>query len=207
MRSTVVLSCLLILPFGICGCRTTKDTTPARTATEQLLLSTAAERAVEDRDFAWLAGKKVFVEDKYFESYDKGNAISLIRERLSASGALLVKTDDKADTIVEIRSPALSMDSSVTLLGIPNMTVPVPLAGPLQTPEIAIYKSEVWDSIGKFALYAYERESGRYLQSANIMEGTAYLHRYKIMFISWKRTDVPELKKQKPPPKNSGSSK
>ena len=180
---------------AICGCTTVRQSTPARTATEQLLLSTAARSATEDRDFAWLSGKKVFVEDKYFESYDKGNAIGLLRERISISGGLLVKTDDKADIIVEIRSPVLSMDNSTTLIGLPAMTVPVPLAGPLQTPEIAFYKNERSDSLAEFALFAYQRESGKYIESADPMLGRARLHIYKVLFISWKRTDVPELKK------------
>ncbi len=197
MIRTLALIGLTIASAGLCGCKTARETNPARTATEQLLLSTAAEHATEDRFFAWLTGKKVFVEDKYFDSYDKGNAISLIRERLSSSGALLMKTDDKADIIVEIRSDALSTDNSSTLLGIPTMTVPVPLAGPLQTPEIALYKDSKSDSVAKFALFAYERESGRHLQTSDPMLGSAYLHQYKIIFISWKRTDVPELGKPK----------
>ena len=59
--------CLLAL---LCvGCKTVRETTPARTATEQLLLGTAADHATEDRFFQWLAGKKVFVDDKYFECF------------------------------------------------------------------------------------------------------------------------------------------
>ena len=199
IRNTIVFGCLAIMSATMCGCTTVRQSTAARTATEQLLLSTAAQSATEDRVFAWLAGKKVFVEDKYFESYDKGNAISQIRERISASGGLLVKTDDKADTIVEIRSPVLSMDNATTLVGVPAMTIPVPLAGPVQTPEIAFYKNERSDSLAEFALFAYQRESGKYIESADRMLGRARLHLYKILFISWKRTDVPELKKQKIP--------
>lgn len=142
-----------------------------------------------------MSGKKVFVEDKYFESYDKGNAISLLRERLSISGALLVKTDDKAEIIVEIRSPVLSMDNSSILIGLPAMTVPVPLTGPLQTPELAFFKESKSDSLAKFGLFAYERESGHYLESSDPMLGRSHLHVYKVLFISWKRTDVPEAQK------------
>lgn len=195
--TAINLFCFVIAAGFLCGCTTVRETTPARTATEQLLLSTAAEKATADRYFAWLTGKKVFVEEKYFDSYDKGNAISLIRERISASGALLVKSDDKADTIVEIRSDALSMNNSSTLLGVPAMTVPIPLAGPVQTPELALYKDGKSDSIGKFALFAYERESGKYLHTADAMLGRAHLHLYKVLFISWKKTDVPELAKPK----------
>jgi len=177
----------------VSGCSTIKESSPPRTATEELLLSTAADRALEYTSFPWLDGKKVFVEDKYFESYDKGHAVSLLRERFSASGALFVKTDDKADVIVEIRSDALSMDIADLLAGLPAMALPIPLAGPVTTPEIVLYKSHRSDAVTKVALFAYERASGRYLESAGPMLGRAYLHLYKVLFVSWRRTDVPEL--------------
>ena len=186
----------LALIAGVSGCSTVKETTPPRTATEELLLSTATDRAIEPARFPWLEGKKVFVEDKYLESYDKGHAVGLLRERISASGALLVKTDDRADVIVELRADALSMDLADLLVGIPGMAVPVPLAGPVTTPELALFKSHKFDSITKVALFAYERASGRYVESAGPMLGRAHLHLYKVLFVSWKRTNVPELGKQ-----------
>lgn len=146
-------------------------------------------------DLSWLAGKKVFVEDKYFESYDKGFAVGVIRERVSASGALLVMTNDKADVIVEIRSGVLSIHSSGTLFGLPTLGLPIPLAGPVQTPELAIYKSQFSDSIAKFALFAYERETGKYIQTTAPMLGHAHYHLYKLIFIGWRKTDLPELKR------------
>jgi hypothetical protein len=184
--------------MGAAGCQSGKESLPARTATEELLLSSAADHALGDAQFSWLAGKKVFVEEKYFEGYDKGYLVGLIRERLSASGALLVKTDDKADVIVEIRSGAFSIDSSGTLVGLPSFTVPVPMAGPVQTPELSLYKSKRSDSIAKVSLFAYERGSGRYLQSAGPIEGDAHLHLYSVLFVTWHRSDVPEFG---PPPK------
>jgi hypothetical protein len=183
----------LALAAGVSGCQTTKDSAPARTATEELLLSTATDRALEHASFPWLAGKRVFVEEKYFESTDKGYAVGLMRERLSASGALLVKTDDKAEVIVEIRSGALSMDTAQMLVGLPAMTLPVPLTGMVPTPQLGLYVNDSFKSAAKFALFAYERPSGRYLESAGPMLGRARLNRYKLLFVSWVRTDVPEL--------------
>ena len=187
------LVCLALMAW-VCGCNTMKESSPPRTATEQLLLSTASERALETTfPFAWLKGKKVFLEDKYFESYDKGQAVGLIRERLSANGALLVKTDAVADAIVEIRSDVLSMDLDDLLVGLPAMAVPIPLAGTLPTPEVALFKRSRRDSIAKFALFGYDRASSHYLNSASPTPGRAYLHFYKVLFVSWRRTDVLEL--------------
>jgi hypothetical protein len=194
MREVMKLVLFVCLAAVYCGCTTVRESTPARTATEQLLLSTATEHALADQRFPWLEGKKTFVEDKYFESYDKGNAVGAIRERLAASGALLVKTQEQADLVVEIRSPVLSMDNSDTLLGVPALSLPILLTGiPLQTPEVALYKSKKSNALAKFALFVYERDSGQYLRSVNPMLGRADLRVYKIVVISWQKTDVPEL--------------
>lgn len=201
MAAKVVSSVLALVFAGlVAGCHTIRETAPPRTATEELLLSTAADRAVTNEDFSWLKGKRVFLEDKYFESYDKGYVVGLIRQCLSEAGALLTATNTQAEFMVEIRSGALSINSSETLFGIPAATAPVPLTGAIQTPEVAFYKSQKDDSISKFALYAYRRESGNFVQAVGPMTGGAYFHLYKILGMSWKRTDVPELKH---PPKST----
>jgi hypothetical protein len=194
MRGVMKLVSVACVVAVYCGCTTVRESTPARTATEQLLLSTATELALADERFPWLEGKKTFVEDKYFESYDKGNALSAIRERIAASGALLVKTQEQAEIVVEIRSPVLSMDNVSTLFGVPSMSLPIVFTGmPIATPEVALYTSKKSNALAKFALFAYERTSGQYLRSVNPILGRSYLRLYKIVFISWQKTDVPEL--------------
>jgi len=187
---------VLALSGMLCGCHSVKVSEPPRTALEQLLLSSAADRAVVPVDLAWVKGLAIFVQDKYFESYDKGYAISLIRDRLSLAGGRLIKEEDKADYIVEIRSGGLGMNTSQTLFGIPSFALPIPFSGPIQTPELAFYKSQKADSTGKFALFAYKRDSGEHLESTGPMAGKAHFYFYKLFFVSWQRTDVTELQRQ-----------
>jgi len=197
MKEVFKLVTMVCVGVVFCGCTTVRESTPPRTATEQLLLSTAAENALADQRFPWLEGKKAFVDDKYFEAYDKGNVVSAVRERIAASGALLTKAQEQADVVVEIRSPVLSMDNSETLIGVPALSLPIVLTGvPLQTPEVALYKAKKSNTVAKLALFAYERTSGRYLRSVNPMLGQSYLRLYKIVFISWQKTDVPELNRK-----------
>jgi Family of unknown function (DUF6655) len=195
--------CCLSLGIVVCGCKTVREATPKSTATEELLMSTATSNALQGVSVSWLDGKKTFVQDKYFAGYDKGsiegydraNAVGAIRELLCANGALLVDNEQQADVVVEIRAPVLSMDNSSLIVGLPAMGLPVPLAAglPVQTPELALFKYKWSDSLARFALFAYERPSGRYLRSVNPMFGRAYLHEYKLLFVPWTRTDVPEL--------------
>jgi hypothetical protein len=176
------------------GCHSLKVTEPQRSVTEQLLLSQAADQAVKSADFASLRGRKIFVEAQYFKSYDEGHALGAIRQHLSEAGARLMSQASDADVIVEVRSAGLGLDTRDSLLGIPALNLPIPLAGAVSTPEIALYKSSLADSAGKFALFAYDRKSGEHLHSSGAFSGTAYFHHYRFLgLINWRSTDVPEL--------------
>jgi hypothetical protein len=187
----------LVLPLiVICsGCHVLKITEPSRSVTEQLLLSTATDRAVERVDLSILKDKKVFVDEKYLESYDKAYVAGTIREYISKNDAFLVDDKSKSEIVVEIRSGGLGLDLRESLIGIPDLTLPVPMAGPVSSPELALYKTIKADSLAKFVLFAYERETGDFVHSTGSMAGKAKFHHYKILgIINWRITDIPELK-------------
>ncbi len=181
--------------FLLGGCTTNKITEPARAATEQLLLSTAADRALHSASFGIFANQKVFLDAAYFDSYDSKYVVGGIRDALSRAGARLVDNVTNSDLIVEARSGALSINSADTLFGIPSMAVPVPLAGPLETPELAFYKSHTQRSFAKIALLAFARESRAHVYSSGPLDGKSYDKQRRLLFISWVRTDVPEIQK------------
>ncbi len=187
------------LPLLLCGCYTARISETPRTATEELLISQSAEQAMKGIDLTWLGGKRIFIEDKYFEGYDKGFAVGLIRERLSRYGALITTTNDKADVIVEIRSGSLAMNTSQFLIGVPTIPIPLPFVGMVETPEVAIYKNEKTIGVAKFALFAYARQSGSFINAIGPDSGKSYFNQYKLIFFNWQRTDIPELQKGAPP--------
>jgi hypothetical protein len=179
------------------GCVQMRQTDPARTATEQLLLSTAADRASEYVSLAEFANKKIFLDTSYFDSYDSKYAIGAIRDALSRAGALLVTNAAGSEITIEARSGALSTDDRSYLLGVPALGIPVPLAGTVTTPELAIYKSQKQYSTAKFALLAYSTESREHVFSSGSMVGKAHDNYFKILFVSLHHTDIPEKKKTK----------
>jgi hypothetical protein len=191
------LFALFILMTGLLGggCTTYNETNPARSATEQLLISTAMDRAMTNGDLSVFSGKKVFIDATYFASYDQTYALGEIRDQLSLAGAILVGNITNSDLVLEPRSGALSIDASSILFGVPAMGLPVPLSGAVSTPEIAFYKSVKQDSIGKIALLAYDAKSGAHYYSSGPLVGRAYTHYRKILFIAWLHTDVPEKQK------------
>ncbi len=178
----------------LAGCHSLEISKPKRTMAEQLLLSTAADRAVHGVDLSVLRARKVFLEEKYFDSVDKPYVMGTIRELILTNGALLVASADKADIIAEARSGALGIDTRETLVGIPAIPFPIPLVGTITTPEVSLYKSEKADALGRFSLVFFERESGAHLHSSGAMPGVSQFHYYKILsLIHWRRTDIPEL--------------
>ena len=119
------------------GCTTNKTTDTARSATEQLLLSTATDRALHSANLMLFANRKVFLDASYFDSYDSKYVLGAIRDALSRAGALLEDTAANSDIIIEARSGALATDNAQTLFGIPAFSAPVPLAGSVAVPELA----------------------------------------------------------------------
>ena len=81
----------LVATLWLAGCVTNKTTVTARSATEQLLLSTATDHALQDIGLEMFAGRKVFLDATYFDSYDSKYVVGSIRDGLSRAGALLAR--------------------------------------------------------------------------------------------------------------------
>ena len=178
------------------GCATYNLTNPPRSATEQLLLSTSADRALTNADLTIFAHERVFLATNYFESYDSGYALGTIRDALSRAGALLEADAKSSDIIIEARSGAYSIDDASSLFGIPAISLPIPFSGPMPIPELAIYKSQKQHAIAKFALLAYANQSKAHIYSSGSLDGTSYNLYHKILFIYWTTADIPENKRK-----------
>jgi len=192
-RRQFVLSISCLLAAWLAGgCTTEKNTTPARSATEQLLLSAAADRAARAANLEIFAGRRVYLDAAYFDSYDSKYALGTVRDALSRAGALLMESPTNSEIIVEARSGALAIDMADTMFGIPAMSVPLPLTGLVQTPELAFYKAQKQNSAAKFALLAYAHESRAHIYSSGPLDGTSSLNHYRLLVVSWTHTDLPE---------------
>ena len=188
-RAAMALIALLL----VTGCTTVKETNPARTATEQLLISTAADRAAANLVTQIPKGAKTFVDAAYFEGTDSKYAIGAVRGSLLQQGVVLADDKKSADVVVEIRAGALSTDQKETLVGIPSFTVPVPFASTgLTTPEIAFYKSEEQKGVAKFAANTYNAQ-GWALSTPQQDAQYGFSHNTKhtiLVFFSWDSNDA-----------------
>ena len=156
--------CLFIAVFApfVAGCGTTKWSDTARTATEQLLISTAVDRAVGNMDFAPLSNKFVYLDTQYLDGVDSKYVISTLRQHMLAEGCILMPDAASADFVVEVRSGAVGTDHHDVLVGIPAISVPSGMTGmPTGIPEIPFAKSTAQKGIAKIACFAYNRETGQ----------------------------------------------
>ncbi|MBN2293912.1 MAG: hypothetical protein JXM70_15910 [Pirellulales bacterium] len=170
---------LLMVSVVLCGCGTTRQTDTSRTATEQLLITDAMDRAVSRVDFRALSGRNVYLDSAPATSAtDHAYLVSSLRQHMLSSGCILRDARDKADCIVELRVGAVGTDTHNLTLGVPAVNVPSAIAvtgAPASIPEIPFAKKTEQRAVTKMALFAYDCKTGRPIWQSGILptESTA----------------------------------
>lgn len=180
VRALASAGAFLMLALG--GCATQRVTDPARTATEQFLLSKAAIEAVAPLSFDVLHGRQVYVDDRFFSSSEKAFVLGELRAKLLLAGVQLMTDLRDAEIVVEVRSPGVGIDRYDSIIGIPAIGTPagtasaatgVPTAG-IITPEVAIVKEIRQVSFASIAYVAYWADTGEVVASSGPSIGRAY---------------------------------
>ena len=175
---------LCLLPVLTLGCATIRVTDPPRTATEQFLLSGAAEAAVEQLSADALRDRIVYIDTTYLTtSWQTAPELSFMigefRSKLLKGGARLAPSREKAQIVIEMRSPGVGVDRLEFLLGIPSVAVPSVAGGagsaaPLITPELSILKSTRQYGFASVAFVAYWVDTGELLASSGPFVGRTF---------------------------------
>ena len=175
-------------------------TEPARSVGEQLLLSTAIDRALSELDMEAirrLQGIKVYLSEKYLKTLDQEYMIGSLRDLLFSNGVLVVDEVDHAEMIIEVRSGANSLDTAAVTFGIAeDQAMPNPISGaPVALPELALFKKQNNFSVTKVSLVAYRANTREHVFSSRTLLGGAYDKHFQLLgLIRLRFTDVPELK-------------
>lgn len=162
---------LLVIGVSIslicCGCGTTTN----RVGTEQLLISDAVDKAVDQIDFSALEGVKVYLDSRYISSLrtnmfiDSNYVTSSLRQQLTASGALVQDDREKAVLVVEPRVGALGSDGHDVTYGVPqsgalSSAVSVVSGSSIPViPEISLGRTDAQAGVAKLVVFAYDRET------------------------------------------------
>ena len=177
----------------VSGCVSSRTTDTARTAVEQLLLSTAADRATLGILVMGLQDRKAFLDVSNMEATDKGYVAVAVRNALLQCGVPLLADAKESEVTVELGAGALAIDRSDFLIGIPSFDIPVPGAGLIQNPEIAVFKKISQTGRAKLLLSARQTQDGKPLLVSGPHFAAAYYNRWQLLFISWRTTDIPGL--------------
>jgi len=184
---TTVAAALAVVAATSTGCvGTIRDTTTARTATEMLLISTAAERAIATYETKHLKGRRVFIDDSKFESVDKSYVMSALRDRLAGDGVLLVdavastegQKDSGAERVVEVRSGSLGIYDGDFVLGVPAMPIAVPGAFSVQTPALYVFRRFSQKGWAKLQFWTYDPARRRHVHRSGDLWGSSYYNQW-----------------------------
>ena len=182
--TTPRLAPVILLTALAGGCATIRVTDPPHTATEQFLLSGAAEAAVDHLSADALRDRIVYVDTTYLTTaWQTAPELSYMmgefRAKLLKGGARLAPSKDKAQIVIEVRSNGVGIDRLEFLLGIPSVAVPTVAgaagtAAPLITPELAILKSTRQYGFASVAFVAYWTDTGELLASSGPFVGRTF---------------------------------
>ncbi|HVU88949.1 MAG TPA: DUF6655 family protein [Pirellulales bacterium] len=146
------------------GCGATRSSDSARTATEQMLMSSAIDRAVNEINLQPLAGKEIYLDtDRLTGFADQHYLIGTLRQAMLSNGVQLKPDRASAKYIVEARAGVLGTNSSSVMIGIPATNLPnLGTPGvPSAIPEIPFAKTTNQAGIAKIALFAYNQQTGK----------------------------------------------
>ncbi len=156
---------ILTATMAATGCGTTKWSDSPRTATEQLLISDAVDRAISEVDFSALEDCSVFLDTRFIATtLDQNYVTSTLRQHMLASGCIIKDKPEDAEYVVEIRTGALGTNRNDVMIGVPATQLPnmgVLPTGAAAIPEIALSKRTSQQAVCKIAVFAYDRMTGQ----------------------------------------------
>lgn len=183
---------ILALALLLGACASTSETYPSRTATEQLLMARAADRAVEGLTLPIPTGSRVFVDDVYFRAENAPYAVSAIRAALSDAGYALAPSKAEADAVFELRAGALSLEQMRRVVGLPDMRVPInDTFNVVSIPELSIYSRRDRVGVAEFSGFLYEPRTGAPLGAVVPMTGQFRIRSHKLlMIVAWGQQSI-----------------
>lgn len=189
MRSRAFRLLIVSLATLLGACSATRETTNTqRSWTEQLLVSSSVDRALDRISWPHLDGRAVFVESVSTASKgDEAYLRSVAATHLALRGAAIVPKREEADLVVTILSGAIGTQQTSTLIGVPasqSVVFPVPF------PEVAVYKASSQDAFAKAEVVVREAESGRIVFYEPPKEGRASSTEHQLLLLSLERTDA-----------------
>lgn len=171
----------------VAGCISSKRhlTDTERSATEQLLVTTATERAVEELTWPALQGRRVAVQvvSPSADAQDADYLRAALEARARALGARVVP-EAEADWILATRAGALGTERRELALGVPEIPTPFGI-----TPGISFYTNLRQRGWAKLRLEVRDGAGGTVSASEPVLAG-AFRSIHRILVFVIDRSDI-----------------
>ena len=192
----ISIPAMLFSALLLANCAAERATSPARTATEELLISSAADRAAEKLAEQVPAGLKVLLGTTSVASVDERYATAAIRDRFMRRGVILVDDKASADIVIEVRTGALSTDERSFYLGTPPIQLPavpgVAMTG-IPVPSLSVFKRNQTKATAKFEAIGYDTKTGQLVVATEPQYGHSEKVDWTLLFLlSWSNADYLE---------------
>ena len=193
MKSLFKGALVLAAAALIAGCSSSRQSTTARTAIEQALISQSAEFAMAKFADPNLEGKTFAFDDTQFEATDKGFALSALRLHLLKNGLKESPKADDAELSIRGRSAISAIDDSEFLIGFPSIPVIIPGAGTVSIPEIVLLGMKKQRGMSRMGMYAVTKSDGSLVHDFGTAADRTHYVRWRFLFIfSFRHTDLQE---------------
>lgn len=139
--------------FAITGCTEPSITNTGRNAVQELLLSHAVERGLDQMDFRPLKDKKVVMDYVYLAPQAHKEYFQACAETcLYTSGATIVSKAEEADYIVRLYVGVLATESTQWNIGTPTLPIPIPDTSlNVAIPELSLLKRITRNGVARFS--------------------------------------------------------
>jgi len=164
--STARAFCILTIGCflaSLTGCGIVHDTLPARAAMEQLIISTAADRAVAELPTEGFADRDVFLDGTNLDAYDKPYVVQAIRRAIISAGGRMAADRAASQVVLEVASGGLSLNKRDYLLGVPSIALAGTGTDAFRTPELPIFKMLFYRGKAKLIFCAVDPTTGAQL--------------------------------------------
>jgi hypothetical protein len=185
-RLMVLSATLCALLHVASGCAFSSRVQTPRSSWEQILATTAIDRALKQVEWPEVDGKSVFVEvgppgdvldDLYLQRRIEAN--------LTDHGAQIARNNEDAEYLLSCLVGAIGLDTTGRFLGLMGS------AGgfiPFTIPELALYKNTLRRGFAKTEIYLVDLETKKIIHHSGPVEGTAY-RRSKTFFFVFETRD------------------
>jgi hypothetical protein len=186
------LPIILLLVLG--GCNTRRITHTARSGVEEMLLSSAIDKALTKYEPTDINNKKIYIDSSnLFTIKDtgiNGYMIGMLRSCLGSKGAIIVEKKEKAEIVLEIYNGTVGTDYDDIFVGIPPIGIPIIFAGTLMSPRITFYEKSIQTGTCKILINLYNIKSDKQIITMQNVLGQTYFTKHALFGFSWKYTDI-----------------